>query len=236
MAASRLRAGGGKSGLHGNTVPGNARRGRPQGKCHREQTAGARSRGLSLEQPPARVKGCGKSAPRGRRRPRHGKPHREQDRIGAAGRPVLRDRCRRGAFPPPPPGWVARGVRQRTSQRNGHPWPARAGTEPGLQAVWHLLLLPSLSSYSAPIRPGYSARVFARVFARGSEQKKNIISPHSLARVLRERLASVWRAKNSDHVLFQRGTKPMPRSAQRPEIPRFYYPFPLTPISSHDIP
>jgi hypothetical protein len=33
--------GGGKSGLHGNTVPGNARRGRPQGKCHRKQTAGA---------------------------------------------------------------------------------------------------------------------------------------------------------------------------------------------------
>src|SRR3546814_17423041 len=32
--------GGGKSGLHGNTVPGNARRGRPQGKCHRKQTAG----------------------------------------------------------------------------------------------------------------------------------------------------------------------------------------------------
>ena len=30
---------GGKSGLHGHTVPGNARRGRPQGKCHREQTA-----------------------------------------------------------------------------------------------------------------------------------------------------------------------------------------------------
>ncbi len=34
--------------------------------------------------PPARVKGCGKSAPRLRRRSRHGKPHREQDRIGAA--------------------------------------------------------------------------------------------------------------------------------------------------------
>ena len=30
---------GGKSGLHGKTVPGNARRGRPQGKCHRKQTA-----------------------------------------------------------------------------------------------------------------------------------------------------------------------------------------------------
>ena len=30
-----------------------------------------------------RVKGCGKSAPRTRQRGRHGKPHREQDRIGA---------------------------------------------------------------------------------------------------------------------------------------------------------
>ena len=29
----------GKSGLHGNTVPVNGRRGRPQGKCHRKQTA-----------------------------------------------------------------------------------------------------------------------------------------------------------------------------------------------------
>jgi hypothetical protein len=37
-------AGGGKSGLHGSTVPGNARRGRPQGQCHREETAGARER------------------------------------------------------------------------------------------------------------------------------------------------------------------------------------------------
>ena len=35
MAAFRRKAGRGKSGLHGNTVPGNARRGRPQGKCHR---------------------------------------------------------------------------------------------------------------------------------------------------------------------------------------------------------
>ena len=32
----------------------------------------------------ARVKRCGKSAPRFRQRRRHGKPHREQDRIGAA--------------------------------------------------------------------------------------------------------------------------------------------------------
>jgi len=30
---------GGKSGLHGHTVPDNVRRGQPQGKCHRNQTA-----------------------------------------------------------------------------------------------------------------------------------------------------------------------------------------------------
>src|SRR5688572_21606135 len=33
-----------------------------------------------------RVKGCGKSAPRGRQRHRHGKPHREQDHVGGWGR------------------------------------------------------------------------------------------------------------------------------------------------------
>ena len=41
--------------------------------------------------PPAfgrvRSKGCGKSAPRARQRVRHGKPHRVQDRIGAANGP-----------------------------------------------------------------------------------------------------------------------------------------------------
>ena len=79
---------GGKSGLHGHTVPDNDRRARAQGKCHREQTAASH---LSLpacresrERGAVRVKGCGKSAPRRRQRRRHGKPHREQDRIGTA--------------------------------------------------------------------------------------------------------------------------------------------------------
>ena len=71
-------SGGGKSGLHGDTVAANGRRGRPQGKCHRKQTA--------CGSPQVRVKGCGKSAPRGRRRSWQGKPHREQDQIGVAGR------------------------------------------------------------------------------------------------------------------------------------------------------
>jgi hypothetical protein len=86
----------------------------------------------------ARVKGCGKSAPRGRQRRRHGKPRREQNRIGAT----------RGAFSAarpcplaPPLGLVARGVRQRASQRNGrHVGAMSPGhTEPGLQADWRLL-------------------------------------------------------------------------------------------------
>jgi hypothetical protein len=34
-----------------------------------------------------RVKRCGKSAPRSRQRERQGKPHREQDQVGAAGTP-----------------------------------------------------------------------------------------------------------------------------------------------------
>ncbi len=56
-------------------MPDNVRRGQPQGKCHRKQTAG-----FIL----ARVKRCGKSAPRFRQRQRQGKPHREQNRIGVA--------------------------------------------------------------------------------------------------------------------------------------------------------
>ncbi len=70
----------GKSGLHRHTVPDNVRRGRPQGQCHRERTASSSDE--------VRVKRCGKSAPRVRRRKRHGKPHREQDRIGTATRAV----------------------------------------------------------------------------------------------------------------------------------------------------
>ena len=56
-------------------MPANGRRGRPQGKCHRKQTAAASAA--------ARVKGWGKSPPRDWRQERQGKPHREQNRIGA---------------------------------------------------------------------------------------------------------------------------------------------------------
>ncbi len=65
--------------------------------------------------PGVRVKGCGKSAPRSWQQERHGKPHREQDRIGAARRvkpPV--------SFPDEPPGLVARGAWRQAPEMNGH--------------------------------------------------------------------------------------------------------------------
>jgi hypothetical protein len=124
--------GGGKSGLQGSTVAANGRRGRPQGKCHREQTAGA---GQPAK---ARVKRCGKSAPRVRQRRRHGKPHREQDRIGAAR--VLGRKPGHPARSSPPPGLVARGTERSAPQRNGRRGGLSLQTEPGLQAGWQVRL------------------------------------------------------------------------------------------------
>ena len=86
MAAWGCKALRGKSGLHKVTVPGNARAGaagKPagrDGKRHREQTA--------LVATGVRVKRWGKSPPRDWQQDRHGKPHREQCRIGIARGPV----------------------------------------------------------------------------------------------------------------------------------------------------
>ena len=141
---------GGKSGLHTDTAPDNVRRGRPQGKRHRKQTAGPLAARPSSGK--ARVKGCGKSAPRGRQRRRHGKPRREQNRIGAT-------RGATGAARPyplaPPLGLVARGARRRASQRNGrHVGAMNPGhTEPGLQAGWRLLRVSFKLGSSGPHLP-----------------------------------------------------------------------------------
>ena len=78
-------------------MPVNGRRGRPQGKCHRKQTAAA-WRHLAV-----RVKRCGKSAPRPQQWGRQGKPHPEQGRIGADG--AAPQGAGAGAFPPFRPGW-----------------------------------------------------------------------------------------------------------------------------------
>ena len=93
-------------------MPDNVRRGRPQGKRHRDRTAACRELRLSRA---VRVKRCGKSAPRTRQRGRHGKPHREQNRIGT----MLLARAGRGLFRALSSGLVARGAQQCASQRNG---------------------------------------------------------------------------------------------------------------------
>jgi hypothetical protein len=101
-----------------------------------------------------RVKGCGKSAPRGRQRSRHGKPHREQDRIGA-GRlmgnhgPTGVSACR--------PGWSREATGDRRPRGMAIPRPAvrkdtGPGTEPGLQAICRLF--PKLRRRAAGQRPG----------------------------------------------------------------------------------
>ncbi len=82
---------GGKSGLPEAAVPGNARAGQPDGKRHREQTAPV-SAGV-------RVKRWGKSPPGGWQQSPHGKPHREQCRIGGS------RRASAGSLQPRSPGW-----------------------------------------------------------------------------------------------------------------------------------
>ena len=63
------------------------------------------------------MKRCGKCAPRLRQRRRHGKPHREQDRIGAA----------RGAIPGSMSGSAARvGCSKRRATGVPEEWPSRA--------------------------------------------------------------------------------------------------------------
>lgn len=78
-------------------MPVNGRRGRPQGKCHRNQTAAA------WRHPAVRAKRCGKSAPRPQQWGWQGKPHPEQGRIGADG--AAPQGAGAGALPPFRPGW-----------------------------------------------------------------------------------------------------------------------------------
>ena len=101
-------------------MPDNVRRGRPQGKRHRDRTACGQELRLL---PQVRVKRCGKSAPRTRQRGRHGKPHREQNRIGT----TLTARAGRGRFL----GLVVRvGCSRRAAMRVPEEWPSRRGSDP----------------------------------------------------------------------------------------------------------
>ena len=79
---------------------------------------------------PARVKGCGKSAPRRRQRWWHGKPHQEQDQVG-----VARANCDGPGRVSEAAARVGRARRSVTGVPDEWPSPALAGTEPGLQAI-----------------------------------------------------------------------------------------------------
>jgi len=107
---------GGKSGLHGPTVPDNVRRGGPFGGCFRDSATENRPPRPRCVLAAARVKRCGKSAPRRRQRRRHGKPHREQDRIGTARR--LRGPDRSGSA-------VRVGCQTRRATGVPEEWPSR---------------------------------------------------------------------------------------------------------------
>ncbi len=124
----------------------------------------------------ARVKRCGKSAPRRRQRRRQGKPHREQDQVGAAGVAA------RAAVPGGPPR--RRSGRSREAPGNGRPRgmaiPARrgnatGGTEPGLRAVWQLprlLACRRLPPWRPPPRSRWAAPPGRR--RAGSEEKSEV--------------------------------------------------------------
>ena len=78
------------------------------------------------------MKGCGKSAPRSWQQERHGKPHREQDRIGVVEGQLS------GLFPAHHPGRLreagGNAGPRRMAATFSKPQGAEGHTEPGLQA------------------------------------------------------------------------------------------------------
>jgi len=124
----------GKSGLHGNTAPYNLRRGCIFIGCAFRESAAEKS-------PPdryqVRVKGWSKSPPRFWQQRRHGKPRREQDRIGITRISRFmpeRTRCRAVSSPVVRVGCVSA-----LATAHQDEWLPRAAldprhTEPGLQA------------------------------------------------------------------------------------------------------
>jgi len=104
-----------------------------EGKCHREHTAPKQGR-LTAARFRVRVKRCGKSAPRPRRRGRQGKPHPEKVQIdvprprkGRAAGPAARFLTEPGRMGRTFEAARERGPRQMTVIRR------KTGTRPGLQ-------------------------------------------------------------------------------------------------------
>ncbi len=139
---------------------------RRQGKCHRKHTAGAGGV-LAPRKPvraaPVRVKRCGKSAPRRRRRRRHGKPHRVQGQAavqvrlgppprfaGAAGPRVGRFRPDGRKSPPGTTGERRRKAASREMAFAPPPAPAAAGNRTRLTADRRGLFFPHCKAHGRP--------------------------------------------------------------------------------------
>lgn len=107
-----------------------------------------------------RVKGWGKSPPRGRQRTRHGKPHREQNRIGITwalprlvSRPVVRVGCERCSATGTQDEWLSRLlVRQQAIQN-----PAYRPT-----GIFHLVWFRESAPRS--IRPRSNCDVYSALY------------------------------------------------------------------------
>src|SRR3954471_5308693 len=91
---------------------------------------------LRKEAGAVRVKGCGKSAPRRRQRRRHGKPHREQDQVGATAPAFARGSGGGGSLTRGPGG--ARGGAGSRAGRPGRSREARGDTGPRGMAISRL--------------------------------------------------------------------------------------------------
>ena len=125
---------GGKSGLHGNTVPGNARRGATPGKVPQRAdrppgpaSAAPAGKGERVRQE--------RTAPAATAAARQTPPGARPSRDDGAAPSGVRHR----PVPGRSSGSVARGPWRHGSQRNGHPPAPGPGTEPGLQAACALL-------------------------------------------------------------------------------------------------
>ncbi len=118
----------GRPPLRGANLEGEESPGSSETRCRITSGGGNPRESATESKPPpglapaVRVKGCGKSAPRAWQQERHGKPHREQDRIGATRPGPARDAGKVRLTT------VARvGCSRRQATAALEEWPSRAG-------------------------------------------------------------------------------------------------------------
>ncbi len=188
----------------------------------------------------ARVKRCGKSAPRLRQRRRHGKPHREQDRIGAA----------RMLGATPASSAILAAARVGCSRHGAIPapeeWPSRRyplQTEPGLQAGWQIcpwrgrleqdrfgrITLPQSGRGGRSVNPALHHRLESKI-SRSMIEEKRFDQKRSCSRLGRRRVrpgsaSGDWPRRTSPRHGRDRGFRRLPAPAHA-MMPRRRRPWP----------